>query len=65
MLHEPLGDDLRHDLVCVVDALAALEPQRKGERRREVGRVGGGELSASGMAARIEQTKNKSESREL
>ncbi len=65
VLHKPLGDDLRHDLVCVVDALAALESQRKGQRRREVGRVGGRERFGVGHVDRIEQTKNKSESREL
>ncbi len=33
----------RHDLVGVVDALAAVESQRVGECRCEGGRVGGGE----------------------
>jgi hypothetical protein len=32
VLHKALGDDRRHDLVSVVDALAALEVQR--ERKR-------------------------------
>ncbi len=32
ILHKALGDDLRHDLIRVVDALAAFEPQREGER---------------------------------
>ncbi len=64
MLHEMLGDDLGHDLVGVADPLAALEPQRVGERRGKVGRVGGGELVGVGHGGGIEQTKDKSESRE-
>ena len=36
VLHKPPGDDLRHDLVGVVDALAAFEAQREGERGGEV-----------------------------
>ena len=43
MLNKPLGDDLRHDLICIVDALAALVAQCEGERRGEVGRIGGRE----------------------
>jgi hypothetical protein len=39
MLDQALGDDLRHDFVGVVDALAALEAQRIGHCIREVGRV--------------------------
>jgi hypothetical protein len=32
MLDEPLGDDLGHDLVGVVDPIPPLGPQREGER---------------------------------
>jgi hypothetical protein len=32
MLHEALGDDLRHDLVCIVDALAPVKTQCEGKR---------------------------------
>ena len=38
MLDKPLGDDLRHDLIRVVDALAALVAQGEGQRGRQVGR---------------------------
>jgi hypothetical protein len=31
VLHKSLGDDLRHNLAGVLDALAALKPERKGE----------------------------------
>jgi len=31
VLHEPLGDDLGHDLVGIVDALAALKAQGEGD----------------------------------
>ena len=51
MLDKALGDDLRHDLVGVVDALATLESEREGERVGDVGRVGGRELVSVGMAA--------------
>jgi hypothetical protein len=37
MLDKTLGHDLRHDLVDVVDALAALKAQRESERVGEVG----------------------------
>ena len=50
MLDKALGDDLRHDLVGVVDALATLESEREGQRVGDVGRVAGVSLSASGMA---------------
>jgi hypothetical protein len=40
MLDQPLGDDLGHDLVGVVDALATGIPQRERERSGEV--VGAG-----------------------
>jgi Rap1a immunity proteins len=40
VLHKPLGDDLRHDLICIVDALAALVSERMSERCGKVGRVG-------------------------
>jgi len=39
VLDEALGDDDRHELVGVVDPLAALKTQREGER---VGDIGGG-----------------------
>ncbi len=39
MLDKPPGDDLGHDLVCVVDALAAMEPERERQGVREV--IGG------------------------
>jgi hypothetical protein len=42
MLHEPLGDDLGHDLVGVVDALAALEAQGEGENMPVTGSYRGG-----------------------
>ena len=44
MLDKPPGDDLGHDLVRVVDALAAVKAQCEGERAGQVGRVGGREL---------------------
>ena len=50
MLDKALGDDLRHDLVGVVDALATLESEREGERVGDVGKVGGREV-VSCMAA--------------
>ena len=37
MLDKTFRNDLRHDLVGAVDALAALKPQREGDR---VGKVG-------------------------
>ena len=62
MLHESLGDDLGHDLVGVVDALATLKSQREGEGVGEVGRIGGSELvgvqRAPRVAAPAEQSKN-------
>lgn len=41
VLHKPLGHDLRHDLICVVDALAALVSERIGKCAGEVGGFGG------------------------
>ncbi len=62
MLDKPLGDDLRHDFVGVVDALAALKPQGERQRVGEVGYVGGRQLIGVGhanrIAARIERNKN-------
>ena len=59
MLHKPLGDDLRHDLVCIVDALAALVAERMSERCGKVGRVGGSEAGRASAndsrGARTEQ----------
>ena len=40
MVHKSGGDDLGHDLVRVVDALAALISQCEGEGGGKVGRVG-------------------------
>jgi hypothetical protein len=59
VLHKPLGDDLGHDPVGVVDALVTWKAERKGERVREVGRVGGSEIVGVGHGRMIEQTKNK------
>ena len=39
MVDKLLGDDLGHELVGVVDALAALEAQGQGERICEIARV--------------------------
>jgi hypothetical protein len=56
VLHKPLGDDLGHDLVRAVDALATLEPQREGQRIAEVLRVGREEVGvvSGGEKARID-----------
>ncbi len=43
MVRKSFGDDLGHDLVRVVDALAALISQRERERGDKVGGVGGRE----------------------
>ena len=43
MLDEALGDNLRHDLIGVVDALAALKAEREGQGFCELARVGGRE----------------------
>lgn len=43
MLHKPLRDHLGHDLMGVVDALAALVSERIGERVRQIRRIGGRE----------------------
>jgi hypothetical protein len=39
MLHKPLGDDLGHEFVGVVDALTTLIAECEGERRGKVGQV--------------------------
>ena len=52
-LDQPLGDDLRHDLVSVVNALAAGEAQRKGKRGGNVGRVGGREFVGVGHGGNL------------
>jgi hypothetical protein len=44
MLDKTFRNDLRHDLVGAVDALAALKPQREGDR---VGKVGGARSALS------------------
>jgi hypothetical protein len=49
VLHKPPGDDLGHDLIGIVDALAAMEAQGEGQRIGKIGRIGGVSLSASGM----------------
>jgi hypothetical protein len=36
MPHKALGDDLRHEVACVVFPLAAIKPQRK---RKSVGEI--------------------------
>lgn len=55
MLDEALRHDLGHDLIGVVDALAPLIAECEGERRGEVGRVGGGQFGggARGFGAWI------------
>jgi hypothetical protein len=61
MLDKALGDDLRHDLVGVVDALATLEAERKGERVGKVGWIGGREpvsMHGGRIAERTERNKN-------
>ncbi len=40
VVYKPLGDDLGHDLIGVVDTLATLEAQREGQRVNDVGRIG-------------------------
>ena len=49
MLNEALRHDLGHELVGVVNALAALVSERIGERRGKVARVGGVSLSAGSV----------------
>jgi putative SOS response-associated peptidase YedK len=44
VLHKPLGDDLSHDLISVVDSLPAVEPQREGDRIRKLFGIGGREV---------------------
>ena len=46
MLPKPLGDDLGHDLVDIVDALAPVKSQRERESRGKVRRSGGALLNA-------------------
>ena len=48
MFDQALRNDFGHDLIRVVDALAALVSERVGERRGKVGRVGGCELVGVG-----------------
>jgi hypothetical protein len=52
MLHKSLGDDLSHDLIGVVDALAAPVSKRIGKRRAKSDESAGVSLSASGIAGR-------------
>jgi hypothetical protein len=49
MLNKPLGDDLRHDLIGVVDAPPAGEAQRERERCGEVFGRGARELVGLGQ----------------
>ena len=62
MLDKAPGDDLRHDLIGVVDALAAPVSKRIGNRAGQVGRVGGRELVGVGhrrtIAGKRERGKN-------
>ena len=44
MLNKPLGDDLGHDLVGVVDPIPAVVAERKRQRRGEVARACGRQL---------------------
>ena len=60
MLDKPLGDDLGHDLIRIVDALAALVAQGEGERRSEVARVGGRELVGAGHGRTIAYASERS-----
>jgi len=60
MIDKALGDDLGHDLIGVVDALAALVSERIGERRGKVGRVGGRELVGVGHRRRIVEERERS-----
>ena len=39
MLDQPLGDNLGHDFVCIVDALAALKAQCESERVGKIARI--------------------------
>ena len=50
MRNKALGDDLRHDLVGVVDALAALVAQGEDERLSQVG-ISGREFVSVGIAS--------------
>jgi uncharacterized protein (DUF779 family) len=45
---QPLRHDLRHENVGVMDALPAREAQREGERRGQVGGIGGAPFYISG-----------------
>jgi hypothetical protein len=61
MLDKALADDLRHDLIGVVDALATLEAQRVGQRVGEVGQIREGKLISvhqGRIAERSERNKN-------
>src|ERR1700722_9245331 len=46
---DPLRDDVSHEAVGVMPALAAFKLEREGERRREVIRIGGRELFVAGV----------------
>ena len=55
MLHKALGDDPRHNLIGVPDALAALEAERVGERGGKVGRLFGREFTGVGSGRKKER----------
>jgi len=61
MLHEPLGDDLGHNVVGVVDPLAAVVVQREGDGQGQFGGSsgetakagsGGGQPGQTGLVVR-------------
>ena len=60
VLDQPLRHDLGHDLVGVVNPLATLVAQCEGERRSEVGRVGGRELVGVGHQRTIAEGHERS-----
>jgi len=60
MLHKALGDDLRHDLIGVVDAIVALKAQREGERGGEVvGRRGREAFGGLGHGPTIDRERER------
>ena len=54
MLDDAFGDDLDHELVGVVDALAAVEAQPEGKRRGEVVWIGGARGVGVGRGSLLE-----------
>ncbi len=60
MLDEPPSHDLRHDLIGVVDVLAAVKAQLEGERRGEVfGRSGREVFGGLGHAPTIDRERER------